>query len=116
MPLTDTTIRNAKPRAKPYKLADSGGLFLYIAPTGGKLWRLKDRLQGRGQLLSLRAYPARSLPPRRRKRDEARKDLADGKSPSLERKRAAVAARDAQDNTFAKIAEELIAKRVREGL
>jgi integrase len=116
MPLTDTGIRNAKAQAKPYKLADSGGLFLYIAPTGGKLWRLKYRVGGREQLLSFGAYPAVSLAQAREKREDARKQLAEGKSPSLEKKRAAVASRAARDNTFTKVAHELIAKREREGL
>jgi hypothetical protein len=61
MPLTDTAVRNAKPSAKAYKLADSGGLFLYVASSGGKLWRLKCRFKGREQLLSFGAYPAVSL-------------------------------------------------------
>ncbi len=46
MPLTDTAIRNAKPGDKPFKLADEKGLFLLIAPTGGKWWRLKYRFGG----------------------------------------------------------------------
>jgi integrase len=116
MPLTDTAIRTSKPAAKAYKLADSGGLFLYVAPTGGKLWRLKCRFGGREQLLSFGAYPAVSLAQAREKRDAARKQLAEGKSPALEKRRVAVAARAAQDNTFAKVAEELIAKREREGM
>jgi hypothetical protein len=35
--------QKGKPAPKPYKLADSGGLFLLVTPTGGKLWRLKYR-------------------------------------------------------------------------
>ncbi len=34
MPLTDTALRNAKPQTKPYKLADGGGLFLLVQPSG----------------------------------------------------------------------------------
>ncbi|SMP83314.1 hypothetical protein SAMN06295888_1862 [Desulfonatronum zhilinae] len=41
MPLFDTTIRNAKPREKAYRLFDGGGLYLEVSPAGGKLWRLK---------------------------------------------------------------------------
>jgi integrase len=116
MPLTDTTIRNAKPAAKAYKLADAGGLFLYVAPTGGKLWRLKYRLQGREQLLSFGSYPTITLAEARQRREEVKRQLAEGKSPALEKRRAAVASRAAQDNTFARVAEELVAKREREGL
>jgi hypothetical protein len=57
MPLTDTAARNAKPAAKAYKLSDSGRLFLYVVPSGGKLWRLKCRYGGRDKLLSFGAYP-----------------------------------------------------------
>ncbi|MCJ2187225.1 Arm DNA-binding domain-containing protein [Novosphingobium beihaiensis] len=47
MALTDVTIRNAKPGPKPVKLADGGGMFLLVTPAGGKLWRLKYRIDGR---------------------------------------------------------------------
>lgn len=39
MPLTDTACKNAKPTEKARKMADGGGLFLLVQPTGGKLWR-----------------------------------------------------------------------------
>ena len=116
MALTDTAVRNAKAAGKPYKLADAGGLFLFVSPAGGKLWRLKCRYQGREQLLSFGAYPTVSLAEAREKRDAARKQLAAGQNPALEKKRAAVAAKIAQGNTFAVIAEEVIAKGEREGL
>ena len=41
MPLTDVTIRSAKPSLKAFKLTDGGGMFLLVTPAGGKLWRLK---------------------------------------------------------------------------
>ena len=47
MALTDIVIRNAKPKDKPYKLGDALGLFLLVQPTGGKLWRLKYRVDGK---------------------------------------------------------------------
>jgi integrase len=112
MPLTDT----AKATARPYNLADGGGLFLYVTPTGGRLWRLKCRHAGREQLLSFGAYPTISLADARQKREEAKRQLANGKSPALEKKRAAIAARASRENTFAKVAEEVVAKREREGL
>ncbi|MGT2459000.1 tyrosine-type recombinase/integrase [Cupriavidus basilensis] len=40
-PLSDTKLRNAKPREKPYKLADGGGLFLEVVADGRKLWRIR---------------------------------------------------------------------------
>ena len=53
MALTDVAIRNAKPGAKATKLADGGGMFLLITPAGGKLWRLKYRVDGREKLLAI---------------------------------------------------------------
>jgi integrase len=81
MPLTDTAIRNAKPKAKPYKLTDEKGLFLLVQPSGGKLWRFKFRVDGRNQAgqpkrvekkLAFGAYPDISLRDARRLCDEAR--------------------------------------------
>lgn len=57
MALTDTSIRNAKAKDKPYKLGDSGGLFLLVQPSGGKLWRFKYRVDGREKKLGLGTYP-----------------------------------------------------------
>ena len=56
MPLTDTAIRNTKPGDKSAKLFDGGGLYLEITPTGGKLWWLKYRLNGKEKRLTLGAY------------------------------------------------------------
>ena len=82
MPLTDVKIRNAKPQAKPYKLADSGGLFLLVQPTGGKWWRYKYRFATKEKLLALGAYPDVSLADARERHAQARKALAAGKDPS----------------------------------
>lgn len=86
MPLTDTTIRNAKPGAKPAKLFDERGLFLLVTPTGGKWWRLKYRIEGKEKLLSLGTYPDVSLKDARTRRDDARREIADGIDPSHSRK------------------------------
>ena len=56
MALTDVVIKNAKPRAKPYKLGDARGLFLLVQPSGGKLWRLKYRVDGREKKLGLATW------------------------------------------------------------
>ncbi len=55
MSLTDIAVKKAKPAAKAYKMADSGGLALIVTPTGGKLWRLKPRYLGREKSLSFGA-------------------------------------------------------------
>lgn len=64
MALTDTAIRNAKSREKPYKLGDSLGLFLLVQPSGGKLWRMKYRINGREKKLGIGTYPEVVLPKR----------------------------------------------------
>ena len=57
MPLSDAAVRNAKPREKPYKLADFSGLYLHVQPNGSKLWRLKYRMLGKEKKLSIGPYP-----------------------------------------------------------
>jgi hypothetical protein len=61
MPLTDTAIKKAKAQDKPYKLVDSGGLFLYVTTAGGKSWRLKYRIEGKEKLMTLGLYPEVTL-------------------------------------------------------
>lgn len=116
MALTDTAIRNAKPKDKPYKLSDDGGLYVLVAVSGSKLWRLKYRYNGKENLLAVGAYPDVSLKSARERRDEAKKLLASGIDPNSERKRKAVAASVAADNTFKSLADEFIAKRESDGL
>lgn len=115
MALTDIAIRNAKPRAKPYKLADALGLFLLVQPSGGKLWRLKYRIEGREKKLGFGTYPEVSLSDARKRRDEARELLAAGKDPSREKQREKVRARIEAADTFTAIANEYCAKRKRDG-
>lgn len=116
MSLTDTAIRNAKPRAKQYKLADAGGLYLLVTPAGGKLWRMKFRVAGKEKLLSLGGWPAVGLATARKARDQAREGLAVGLDPSREKQQAKHRAKVSAANTFGEIASEFIAKRRREGL
>lgn len=115
MPLTDVAIRNAKPRAKPYKVGDSLGLFLLVQPTGGKLWRLKYRVDGKEKKLAIGAYPAVGLADARRRRDDARELLALGKDPSREKQRQKVRAKLQAETTFEAIAAEFCEKRKRDG-
>lgn len=110
MPLTDTAIRTAKPQAKPYKLADGGGMYLEVAPSGGKWWRLKYRYEGKEKRLSLGTYPEVSLKDARERREEARRQLAAGIDPSAHRQ-ATKAARAAENaNTFEVMGREWFAK------
>lgn len=110
MPLTDTSIRNAKPGAKPIKLFDERGLFLIVTPTGGKWWRFRFMFDGKEKLLSLGVYPDVSLKDAREHRDEARKLVANGVNPSENRKIQKSARADLVANSFEVIAREWFAK------
>ncbi|HQS12141.1 MAG: hypothetical protein B7Y62_10090 [Sphingomonadales bacterium 35-56-22] len=98
MALTDVAIRNAKPGVKPYKLGDSLGMYLLVQPTGGKLWRLKYRVDGREKKLGIGRYPEVSLADARKSRDEAREQIAVGKDPSREKQLNKTRAKLAADN------------------
>src|SRR5690606_2791599 len=74
--LSNTTVKNAKAAAKPYKLSDERGLFLHVQPTGAKWWRFKYMFAGKEKLLSLGTYPDTSLALAREKRDKARQQVA----------------------------------------
>lgn len=115
MALTDIAIRNAKPGAKPTKLADGGGMFLLVTPAGGKLWRLKYRIDGREKTLAIGSYPEIALGEARRRREEARELIALGKDPSREKQREKIRARVQAADTFAAICDEYCAKRRKDG-
>lgn len=55
MPLNGVAIRQAKPGPKAAKLSDEKGMFLLVTPAGGKLWRFKDRFEGKEKLLAMGA-------------------------------------------------------------
>lgn len=80
--LTDTAIRNAKPKEKPYKMSDSGGLYLEISTSGGKHWRLKYRYGGKEKRLAIGSYPICTLSIAREKALEAKQKLAQNIDPS----------------------------------
>jgi integrase len=105
-PLTDASIRNAKPREKPFKLFDGGGLFLEISPAGGKLWRLKYRYGGKEKLLALGAWPEVSLSAARQRRLKARSLLAEGIDPGTVRKAEKLRQKALAENTFEAVARE----------
>src|SRR5690606_36027121 len=109
MPLTTVAINAAKPRRKPYKLFDEKGLFRSIEPSGGRLWRLNDRFEGKEKKLALGAYPDTGLKDARDKRDEARKLVAAGTDPGAQRQMEKLHKAARAANSFEAIAEEYIA-------
>jgi len=100
--LTDKAIQAAKPKARPYKLADGEGLTLLVKPIGSKLWRFRYRYDGREKMLGFGSYPDTSAKLAREKREQARKLLAQGLDPSGTRQ----AEKAARNNTFEGIARE----------
>jgi len=110
MPLTDIEVRTVKTSGKPRKLPDGNGLYLYVSVTGGKSWRLDYKYVGKRKTLTFGTYPALSIAEARRRRDEAKRKLAEGLDPSLAKRREKLAAMSAAGNTFEVIADEFIAK------
>lgn len=109
MPLTDTMLRKLKSDGTPTKLADSEGLYLYLSATGGKLWRMDYRFDGKRKTLSFGAYPTVSLKDARGKRDQAKELLAKDIDPGAHKKAAkaeAEAITKEQALTFAVVAQE----------
>ncbi|MES1199813.1 MAG: integrase arm-type DNA-binding domain-containing protein [Pseudomonadota bacterium] len=115
MPLTDLAVRKSKPRERAWKLSDGGGLYLFIAPEGGRYWRFDYRLPGKRKTLSLGVYPQVSLAAAREKRDTARKQLSEGVDPALQRKLDRLAGVAKAGCTFRLVAAELLDKMAREG-
>lgn len=106
MKLNARQVETAKPKEKPYKMADGGGLYLLVKTNGSRYWRLKYRIDGKEKLLALGVYPDVSLADARAKRDEARRGIAGGIDP-LEVKKEQKVEREAQvKNTFQEIALE----------
>ncbi|MDO8874634.1 MAG: tyrosine-type recombinase/integrase [Pseudolabrys sp.] len=112
--LKNTQIVQAQPKSRDYKLTDFEGLCLLVRPTGAKLWRLNYRFAGKQKSLALGAYPTVTLADARERRDAARKLLANGTDPSVKRRLEKIAAA-AGGSTFRDVAEELLAKQIREG-
>lgn len=80
--LTDAQIKRAKGMEKPYKLSDTGGLFLHVAPSGARSWRQKYRYGGKEKLLTHGLYPQTTLSAARELRDAAKKALREGRDPA----------------------------------
>jgi len=110
MPLTDKTIKQAKSAEKAQRLFDGGGLYLELAPAGGKWWRFKYRFEGKEKRLSLGVYPHVALKQARTRRDDAKKLLANGIDPSLHRQANKLASAERQGNSFEAVTREWLGK------
>jgi integrase len=101
MKLTDTQVKRMKQRPRPFKVSDGGGLFLWVTPSGGKIWRWSYRFEGRAKLMSFGRYPDVPLALARERHAEARKLLASGVDPMAERK----AEKAAEENSFQSVSK-----------
>ena len=106
MNLNDKLIKNAKPKEKQYKIADGLGMYLLIETNGSKYWRLKYRINQKEKTLALGTYPEVSLKEARDKREEARKQLAEGLDPSQEKKLKKLQRNINNQNNFESVARE----------
>lgn len=106
MALTDIEIRKAKAQGSAYRISDGSGLFLWVTPAGGKLWRWKYRHDGKEKLMSFGAYPAVPLALARERFSEARQLLATGADPMQQRKAERTAQRALNTNSFQSIAHQ----------
>jgi len=116
MPLTNTAVKKAGLKAKPYKLTDGGGPYLLVQPNGRKLWRMNYRYLDKQKTLVFGAWLEGELDDARDRREKAKKVLAAGGDPSFEKRKARAEAIEASENTFKTIAEEWVKKQKREGL
>lgn len=108
-PLTDREIKQAKPKDKPYKKTDGGGLYILINPNGSKLWRYKYRIGGKEKSISLGAYPTISLSEARRNRAELKKQISNNIDPAQERKKKKEQLKEEitlKQNTFYKVSQK----------
>lgn len=108
MPLTDTAVRNAKGKDRPYKLSDGGWLFLLVNPDGKRYWRASYRFAGKQKTLAIGPYPAVSLAEARKQRDALKEQLAQGLDPSEARKADKRATALNSSRTFEAIGREWI--------
>jgi integrase len=115
MALSDVQIRGAKPADSVVKLSDGKGLQLWVTPAGGKIWKLAYRHGGAQKTLTIGAYPEITLAAARDQRDHAKRLLVSGVDPAQQKALDKLAKTNSDAMTFGIVADELIAKKIREG-
>lgn len=106
MALTAVQVKQAKPKSKPYKLADGAGLYLLVHPNGGKYWRLKYRYLGKEKTLAFGTAQNLSLAEARELRTNAKKQLAHGIDPNEKKREDSARAKADSENSFKAVALE----------
>ena len=79
-------IRHIHPVRQARKFSEGGGLYLLVAPTGGRYWRYNYRFKGKQKTLALGVYPDVPLEKARARHEKARRLLVAGIDPSLHRR------------------------------
>ena len=92
MALTDTKLKSLKPQPKSYEMADSGGMFVEVLPTGSKVWRLRYRIRGRREKVTIGSYPEFTLAEARDLAADLRRMIARGESPAAAKRQERAAA------------------------
>lgn len=87
--LTDTALKHLKPKAKPYKVSDRDGMYVLVSPGGTISFRVDYRLHGRRETVTLGKYSPSdlSLARAREKCIDAKRLIAEGQSPAIEKQR-----------------------------
>ncbi|MDP3488712.1 MAG: tyrosine-type recombinase/integrase, partial [Phenylobacterium sp.] len=87
--LTDVALKNLKSREKAYKVTDRDGLYVHVSTSGTATFRLDYRLNGRRETLTLGKYGPTgiSLARAREKTIDAKRAVAEGRSPAQEKQR-----------------------------
>ncbi|KZR10499.1 tyrosine-type recombinase/integrase [Klebsiella aerogenes] len=104
--LTVKQIEAAKPTDKSYRLADSGGLFLFVPPSGKKVWRMRYRFEGKEKTLVIGPYPEITLTEARSKQSEAKMKLLAGVDPAEQKQAIKKKEKEELADTFGDIFKE----------
>lgn len=104
--LTDTKLRNLKPRDKLYKVNDREGLYVAVTPAGSISFRYNYSINGRQETITFGRYGVGgiTLAEAREQLNDAKKMVAAGKSPAKEKARDKARVKDAE--TFGAWAEK----------
>lgn len=113
--LSDTKVRQAKPRERAYKLTDGGGLYLLVAPTGSRYWRYNYVFASKERTLAIGTYPEISLAKAREAHMAARAVHANGRNPVEDRREQRVVRETAAAASFEVVAREFWARQLKKG-
>lgn len=109
--LTETEIRNAKPRDKDYKLYDDGGLRLLVRKSGTKVWQYPYKSNGKWNIATIGTTDEITTALARKKRDEIRALVKQGQDPNEKKKEAIAQAKIESANSLTSVGREWLQKK-----